>query len=59
MTDRPRIDLDELLEQIDRYLGAVDLFRSVDCEPSWRPETSPPIRADAISLEEEHAQSIR
>ena len=28
----------KLIEEIDRYLAAVDLFRSECCEPTWRPE---------------------
>jgi hypothetical protein len=28
----------ELIEEIACYLATVDLFRSVGCEPSWRPE---------------------
>jgi hypothetical protein len=31
-------DIEQLLDEIDRYLRAVDLFRAADCEPSWRPE---------------------
>ena len=37
----------ELMEEISRYLAAVDLFRSSGCEPSWRPEDADP----AVSLE--------
>jgi hypothetical protein len=29
-----------LLLEIERYLTAVDTFRSLDCEPTWRPEPS-------------------
>jgi hypothetical protein len=32
----------ELIEEIARYLAAVDVFRSVGCEPTWRPETVRP-----------------
>jgi hypothetical protein len=28
----------KLLEEIGRYLAAVDLFRAAGCEPTWRPE---------------------
>ena len=31
-------DTQQLIEEIDRYLVAVDLFRSESCEPTWRPE---------------------
>ncbi len=29
---------DKLMEEVDRYLAAVDLFRELACEPTWRPE---------------------
>jgi hypothetical protein len=42
-----QLDTRKLVEEIDRYLAAVELFRAEDCEPSWRPEA-----ADAVvSLE--------
>lgn len=28
----------ELIDEIARYLAAVDLFRAAGCEPTWRPE---------------------
>ena len=28
----------ELFEEITRYLATVEVFRSVGCEPTWRPE---------------------
>jgi hypothetical protein len=31
-------DIEQLLDEIGRYLRAVDLFRAAGCEPSWRPE---------------------
>ena len=33
---------EDLIEEIARYLAAVELFRSVGCEPSWRPESVRP-----------------
>jgi hypothetical protein len=42
-----QVDARKLVEEIGRYLAAVDLFRSEDCEPSWRQEH----RTDAIRLE--------
>ena len=30
--------IEKLMEEVDRYLAAVDLFRSLDCMPVWRPE---------------------
>jgi hypothetical protein len=32
----------ELIEEITRYLATVDVFRSVGCEPTWRPESVRP-----------------
>jgi hypothetical protein len=29
---------EKLIEEIDRYLAAVDLFRALGCKPTWRPE---------------------
>ena len=31
-------DTGKLIEEIGRYLVAVDLFRTEKCEPTWRPE---------------------
>jgi hypothetical protein len=31
-------DTQKLIEEIGRYLAAVDLFRAESCEPTWRPE---------------------
>ena len=31
----------ELIDEIARYLAAVDVFRALDCEPAWRPESEP------------------
>ena len=31
-------DTQKLIEEIDRYLAAVDFFRSESCEPTWRTE---------------------
>jgi hypothetical protein len=35
------IDLDALLEEIARYLAAVEAFRAAACEPTWLPESVP------------------
>ena len=35
------IDIEALAEEVDRYLAAVDLFRVLECEPTWRPESAP------------------
>jgi hypothetical protein len=41
MTSSDHIETEQLLAEIDRYLAAVELFRALDCEPRWRPETAP------------------
>ena len=38
MNEDARIDREALAKEITRYLAAVDAFRSVGCEPVWRPE---------------------
>jgi hypothetical protein len=30
-----------LIDEIERYLSAVDVFRALGCEPAWRPESEP------------------
>jgi hypothetical protein len=37
---------EDLVDEITRYLAAVDAFRDAGCEPTWRPE---PTFADALS----------
>jgi hypothetical protein len=46
----------KLMEEVDRYLAAVDLFRSLDCEPTWRLESPPAV---AIAHTREIEQQIR
>ncbi len=31
-------DIERLMEEVDRYLAAVALFRALGCEPGWRAE---------------------
>ena len=39
MTDSGKhIESEQLIAEILRYLAAVEAFRGVGCEPSWRPE---------------------
>jgi hypothetical protein len=38
MRDQPIADLDALVEEITQYLAAIDVFRALNCEPTWRPE---------------------
>jgi hypothetical protein len=32
------IDIAALIEEIRRYLAAVDAFRAAGCRPTWRPD---------------------
>ena len=41
------IDAETLMDEVRRYLAAVDVFRAQGREPSWRPEVAEP----AVSLE--------
>ncbi len=38
-------DTKTLIDEITRYLAAVDVFRAAGCEPSWRPEASAAVSA--------------
>jgi hypothetical protein len=38
MTSGIHVDTEKLFDEIARYLAVVDVFRSADCEPRWRPE---------------------
>lgn len=38
MNDTLDTSTEELVEEIARYLGAIDAFRADGCEPTWRPE---------------------
>jgi hypothetical protein len=44
----------DLIDEIERYLAAVDVFRALGCEPAWRPESAP--RALAIEAPRASAQ---
>lgn len=37
-----------LIDEIERYLSAVDVFRALGCEPAWRPESEP----SAVGIED-------
>ena len=39
-------DPDALMDEVARYLAAVDVFRAADCEPTWRPELTIAIEAE-------------
>ena len=40
MKRREEIESRALIEEIERYLAALAVFRAQDCEPTWRPETN-------------------
>lgn len=35
------IDSEEMFLEITRYLAAVDVYRALQCEPTWLPESMP------------------
>ncbi|HKD34226.1 MAG TPA: hypothetical protein VKB73_12305 [Gaiellaceae bacterium] len=45
MTDRT--DIAALVEEIRRYLAAVDAFRALGCAPTWRSEPQAGVRREA------------
>jgi len=49
MSDKLPIDPEVLIDEIARYLAAVDTFRAANCEPVWRrelpTEAAPPASA--------------
>ena len=38
MDDTHITDAEQLIDEVVRYLAAVDAFRAANCEPTWRPE---------------------
>jgi hypothetical protein len=45
----------QLISEIERYLAAVDAFRSEGCEPQWRPEEGRPTEALLHACDPVHA----
>lgn len=43
MNDTLDTSTEGLVEEIARYLAAVDVFRAANCEPTWRPELFPEV----------------
>jgi hypothetical protein len=41
MKRREEIESRALIEEIERYLAALAVFRAQDCEPTWRAERRP------------------
>jgi hypothetical protein len=48
------IDITALVEEIRRYLAAVDAFRAVGCEPSWRRDSPAGAGEEATCSRREH-----
>jgi len=48
------IDITALVEEIRRYLAAVDAFRAAGCEPAWRTEYPAGAREEATCSLQEH-----
>jgi hypothetical protein len=40
MNEELTLDVEALVEEIARYLAAVQAFRTEGCEPTWRPEVA-------------------
>ena len=38
MNEQSRIDVEALMDEIARYLAAIDAYRAERCEPTWLPE---------------------
>jgi len=49
-----RIDIPALVEEIHRYLVAVDAFRAAGCEPTWRVGQSTGAGREATCSQREH-----
>jgi hypothetical protein len=43
--DLSQTDVGQLLLEVERYLAAVEAFRSEGCEPAWQTETPLPLCA--------------
>ena len=54
------IDITELVEEIRRYLAAVDAFRAAGCEPTWHTDfLAGSGEEDRRSLQEHHLSCCR
>jgi hypothetical protein len=45
-----------IAEEAARYLGVVDYFRSLGCQPHWRPESPPIERLPRLLVNERRKQ---
>lgn len=41
MNETTAFDAASLIDEVERYLAAVTLFRAERCEPTWLPELTP------------------
>jgi hypothetical protein len=46
-------DIAALIEEIQRYLEAVDAFRAAGCRPTWRTDPAVPEGRNACSLQDD------
>jgi hypothetical protein len=51
---KDRIDITALVEEIRRYLAAVDAFRTLGCEPTWLPDLPVGAGREATCSRREH-----
>lgn len=47
------IDIAALVEEIQRYLAAVDAFRAAGCRPMWRTDPAVPEGRNGCSLQDD------
>jgi hypothetical protein len=50
MPSHDRLDITALIEEIRRYLEAVDAFRTAGCRPTWRTDPAAPEGRNSCSL---------
>jgi hypothetical protein len=48
-----QIDIAALIEEIERYLAAVDAFRAAGCKPTWRTDPAVPGGRHTCSLQDD------
>jgi hypothetical protein len=48
-----QIDIAALMEEIERYLAAVDAFRAAGCRPTWRTDPAVPGGRNTCSLQDD------
>jgi hypothetical protein len=48
-----QINIAALIEEIERYLAAVDAFRAAGCRPTWRADPAVPGGRNSCSLQDD------